>query len=39
MKRRSKFSLNPLLNTIGAFVILCLFAAGLCEALRRRLIA
>ena len=39
MKRRSNFSLNALLSAIGAFVILCLFTAGVCSALRRKLIA
>jgi hypothetical protein len=39
MKRKSNFSLNPLLSAFGAFVILCLFTAGICAALRRKLIA
>jgi hypothetical protein len=39
MKRRSNFSLNALLSAFGAFVILCLFTAGICAALRRKLIA
>jgi hypothetical protein len=39
MKRRSNFSLNAVLSAFGAFVILCLFTAGLCAALRRKLVA
>ena len=39
MKRRPNFSLNALLSAFGAFVILCLFTAGICAALRRKLIA
>jgi hypothetical protein len=39
MKRRSNFSLNALLSAFGAFVILCLFTAGICAALRRKLTA
>ena len=39
MNRRSNFSLNALLSAIGAFVIVCLLTAGLCSALRRKMLA
>ena len=39
MKRKTNFSLEALLSGLGAVVILILIAAGVFDALRRRLLA
>jgi hypothetical protein len=39
MKRKSRFSLNALLGSFGALVILVLVAAGICAAIREKLLA
>jgi hypothetical protein len=37
MRRKKNFSVNALLSGIGTVVILVLFTAGVCAALRRRI--
>jgi len=39
MKHRSNFSTNALLSGFGAIIIFVLITAGVCEALRKRLLA
>jgi hypothetical protein len=39
LKRRSNFSLDALLSALGALILLFLFTAGICSALRRKLLA
>lgn len=39
LKRRRSLGINALLSSIGTLVILVLFAAGICDALRRRILA
>jgi hypothetical protein len=39
MKRKSNFTANALLSGFGTIVILVLFTAGICIALRRKLLA
>jgi cbb3-type cytochrome oxidase subunit 3 len=39
MKRKSNFTVNTLLSSFGTLVILVLFTAGICVALRKKLFA
>ena len=39
LKRRQNLGMNTLLGGLGTLVILILFTAGICSALRRRIFA